>query len=260
MSHQDTESNYTTDQFGMIVNTQFDILICVECGICINPRKLHTHAAGCHKDFKVSKLASDAFCETVLQTWPRLTYFPEPPREPIEPIHGLKKAQEGYQMCSHCRRCMQGTDSNDKPSPSFLSHICDKGHANPPDRSFSVTSAQTFGNHSSHGWFPVRNAAPPAPPVTPWFRYQTMMGARPSPTLKMSIAPNYRVFHQFISKERWPELVEGKDVEALKSLVDLKPNDPILPHLKRHVHAHLAHYQAKLDSHYVRRLISTRPR
>lgn len=87
-----------------------------------------------------------------------------------------------------------------------------------------------------------------------------MMSARPSPELKMSITTNYRVFHQFISKERWPELVEGKNVETLMSLVDLKPNDPVLPHLKRHVHAHLGYYQGKLDSHYIRRLISTRPR
>jgi hypothetical protein len=76
----------------------------------------------------------------------------------------------------------------------------------------------------------------------------------------MAITPNYRVFHQFISKERWPELVDGKDVKVLMSLVQLKSNDPILPHLGRHIHAHLANYQARLDSHYVRRLISTRPR
>lgn len=87
-----------------------------------------------------------------------------------------------------------------------------------------------------------------------------MMDARPSPDVNMSMTDNYRVFHQFISKERWPELVNGKNVETLMSLVDLKPNDSVLPHLKRHIHAHLACYQAHLDSHYVRRLISTRPR
>jgi hypothetical protein len=86
------------------------------------------------------------------------------------------------------------------------------------------------------------------------------MDARPSPSLKMAITPNYRVFHQFISKERWPELVDGKDVKTLMSLVHLDSNDPILPNLRRHIHAHLANYQARLDSHYMRRLISTRPR
>jgi len=55
-------------------------------------------------------------------------------------------------------------------------------------------------------------------------------------------------------------LVDGKDVKTLMSLVELKSNDPVLPHLTRHVHAHLENYQASLDSHYVRRLISTRPR
>lgn len=163
-------------------------------------------------------------------------------------------------MCSECHRCMQGTEDNNRPSPSFVSHHCFRDRPNPSDRSFTVTSVQTFGDHVSHGWFPVHTVAPVPPPLTPWSRYKAKMDNRPSPQLKMSLTPNYRVFHQFIAKERWPELVEGKNIESLMSLVQLKPNDPILPHLKRHVHAHLSQYQAKLDSHYVRRLISTRPR
>jgi len=117
-----------------------------------------------------------------------------------------------------------------------------------------------FGNHATHGWFPIFNTTPLTLPSMPWLKYQARMDARPSLSLKMAITPNYRVFHQFISKERWPELVEGKDIESLMALVELKANDPLLPHLRRHVHAHLAYYQAQLDNHYVRRLISTRPR
>jgi len=244
----------------MVVNTLFNILICIECGVCVNLQRLNIHASDFHEDLKVSKSESDAFFTIISRTWPDLVYLAQPPKEPIEPVYGLKMAKEGYQMCNRCCRCYAGTGDNDKPSPSFVSHHCEKDQPNPANRTFSVTSAQTFGNHRSQGWFPVRTIAPPAPPPTPWVHYQAMMDARPSDDLKMSITPNYRVFHQFISKERWPELVEGKDIEKLMSLVELKPTDPVLPHLKRHVHAHLGNYQAKLDSHYIRRLISTRPR
>jgi hypothetical protein len=163
-------------------------------------------------------------------------------------------------MCSHCHQCMQGTHDNANQLQSFSSHHCSKDLPNPRNRVFSVTSVQTFGNHGSHGWFPVFGATPSTFPSTPWTSYQARMDARPSPSQTMAITSNYRVFHQFISKERWPELVDGKDMKTLMSLVELKSNDPILPHLRRHVHAHLANYQARLDSHYVRRLISTRPR
>jgi len=228
--------------------------------VCINPQKLHEHTSKRHKDFKVSKAESDDFFVVISQTWPNLIYIPVPPKEPINPIYALKEPRRGFQMCSHCRRCTQGTHDNANQSQSFSSHRCSKDLPNPHNRVFSVTSVQTFGNHTSHGWFPVFDATPIASPSTPWRSYQARMDARPSPSLTMAITPNYRVFHQFISKERWPELVDGKDVKTLMSLVELKSNDPVLPHLRRHIHAHLAYYQARLDSHYVRRLISTRPR
>jgi len=41
----DTESNSTTDKYGTVVNTKFNLLICVECGVCINPQKLHEHTS-----------------------------------------------------------------------------------------------------------------------------------------------------------------------------------------------------------------------
>jgi len=223
----DTESNSTTDKYGTVVNTKFNLLICVECGVCINPQKLHEHTSKQHKHFKVSKADSDKFFVVISQTWPNLVYIPDPPKETIHPLYALKEPRSGFQMCSHCRRCMQGTHDNANQSPSFVSHRCSKDLPNPHDRVFSVTSAQTFGNHASHGWFSVLNATPPTLPSTPWHSYRARMDARPSSNSKMAITPNYRVFHQFISKERWPELVDGKDVKTLMSLVELKSNDPV---------------------------------
>lgn len=84
------------------------------------------------------------------------------------------------------------------------------------------------------------------------------MQGPPQPT-NASNTDNYRVLRQVLHKERWIEHVEGKDLKKLKEMVTFSTKSEPLGGLVRHIHAYLAHVQARLTSKYMRRLLGTRP-
>ena len=85
------------------------------------------------------------------------------------------------------------------------------------------------------------------------------MKALPPCSADASNTDNYRVLRQILHKERWIEHVRGKDLAKLKELVSFSVKNQPLGSLVRHIHAYLAHVQARLTDKYIRRLIGTRP-
>jgi hypothetical protein len=86
------------------------------------------------------------------------------------------------------------------------------------------------------------------------------MASRPDFNNFVTVPNNYRELSQFLAKERWLELVEDKNIDALQALVG--PPTERWPLLYRHVFAYLYTTQKKITEkalHSVRRLLGTRP-
>jgi len=136
--------------------------------------------------------------------------YPRSSQRNHTPLIRSKRASKRVQMCSHCRRCMQGTHDNANQSPSFVSHVAAK---------ICLTlMIGYFPDLGSDVWKPCfswlvlgfkRNA--PTLPSTPWHSYRARMDARPSSNSKMAITPNYRVFINLYPRnggQSW--LMEGR--------------------------------------------------
>jgi hypothetical protein len=233
----------------------------MECHECIDPFNPRGHFVDKHKSRKMPKDYNQNLIPQLQRQFPYLTHNPSIPTDPIRPIFGLCEPKPDHQICQNCNRGFAGSDNNQKKSPSFTAHKCAPGKDNPPDRQFYISSVQRFRNIRTQTLFPVITADPPLPTLKsdPWISYQTRIASRPNPSTTISIPENYRVLHQFIKKERWLEHLEGKDVASLVPLVQFKSTDPTLPRLNKHIQAHMAYYQSRLDGSYPRRLISTRP-
>jgi hypothetical protein len=247
----------------MVINALYHLLICMECQECINPDDPRSHFVHKHKDRKLPKDFNETILPILHREDPSLTYTPPCPTEPVDPIFGLQRPKPNYQICGNCHRGFHGCDAGDnqRRSPSFIAHKCVQKEPNPPHRTFYVSDVQRFGSHPSHAWFPVKTvvSGPLASPPNAWTLYQTRMSSRPEPEARMALPDNYRVLHQFLFKEGWIEHVQNKEIAPLVALTELKPDDPTLPWLNRHIQAHLAFYQSRLRGNYPKRLISTRP-
>jgi hypothetical protein len=88
------------------------------------------------------------------------------------------------------------------------------------------------------------------------------MVSRPDFNKVVTVPHNYRKLSQFLAKERWLELVQDKDIEALQALVALPTETEQWPLLTRHIFAYMYANQGRIANkalHSVRRLLDTRP-
>jgi hypothetical protein len=188
-----------------------------------------------------------------------LKYPPIAPTHAVNPVYGLHAPVATCQMCDHCSKIYKGTPPN-----SFLKHVCQPQHKNPPSRTYTLTAAQSFDkNNTKYPLFAVLNTPVPSLPLGRWQIYQSQSTPTPRAPEEMSVPDNYHTIHQFLHKEGWISYVEGKDLEKLTSLVSPRNADILLPNLARHIEAYLTHYQARIttgNTYHVQRLVSTRPR
>lgn len=237
--------------WGLIVNTVFKTLICIECQISIdhtNPGlSQHFRSHHPHRKPRPHNL-SEQLAKGLEEEYSALIYPPTPPESAVDPIYGLHPPLLNYEICQTCKKGYQG-----EPSQSFRKHPCEK------ERSKGVPSAvQRFTLSTSY--FAVNTLVPPPPPLDAWNIYSDKMSNRPKAPIEMSVPQNYRILDQFLKKERWVEHVEGLDPSSLRSLIIIRPSDRLAPGLAKHCEAFLQHYQDALQSYSACRLIGTRPK
>lgn len=251
------------DQFlaqnGWRVDSNHNILICLECQQIINPSKVRDHILTSHREVRPDRKLQAQFAEACSLQYPGLTFEPAHPCSPVPFVIGLK-TQEKIQLCSICKRGYGVDQDRDagRMSRSFRKHECRKGVQNPP-REFSVCPAQKFGQNFS--WFAVvlTDAPVPPPPNDLWQGYKVKLVSRAPSANTASIPDDYRVLTQFLQKERWLEHVKGLDASIAIELCSCPTKDPIFGSLPDRVHAFLAKYQGKTTSYFLQRLIGTRP-
>jgi hypothetical protein len=234
----------------LIINSTHNILVCLPCSSIINIHNLPAHYQRLnHRD--KPKPAKDLGVR-ILSKFPSLTYTPVHPLSPVSPIFGLETPLKDYLICVGCSRGYQNKES-------FRHHAC--GAA----QDFYSSDVQTFAHTTQHIYFPVTSQVPQTPESTAelLFRsYTEAMVSRPDFNKVVTVPHNYRELSQFLAKERWLELVQDKDIEALQALVALPTENEQWPLLTRHVFAYMYANQGKIAEkalHSVRRLLGTRP-
>jgi hypothetical protein len=235
---------------GLIINSTHNILICLPCTSIVN---IHNFAAHYqrpnHRDKE--KPAKDLGVR-ILAKFPSLTYAPTHPASPVSPIFGLDIPLKDYRVCVECSRGYRTKDS-------FRHHPCSAAPQ------FYISDVQTFAHTTQHVYFPVISSAPQIPESAAellFHSYTKAMDSRPDFNAVVTVPHNYRELSQFLAKERWLELVQDKDIEALQALVALPTETEQWPLLSRHVFAYLYANQGKVATkalHSVRRLLGTRP-
>jgi hypothetical protein len=262
-SFLDTYSNSLLNKHGLIINTVYHTLICVECGCTIDHQKIRAHFVSDHKGIKLPRDIDNTFAAMFSEQYPHLVYPPSPPCDPVPAIYGLREPLQCYRICTSCRRGFKGRDPSDRSAPiskAFDKHICHSGQPNPSHRIYFESHVQSFERHLRSPFFPVLPPTPTPQPPNPWTKYLSHMNSRSKPAHTMSIPDNYRVVDQFLRKEGWLAHVEGLDPAKIQHLITLSRDDPLVPHLAKHCQSYLQHHQESLTSYYARRLISTRPR
>lgn len=243
-----TKQTPLLNKYGLVVNTRFRILICVGCQGIINPRGVRQHFLNYHKELQTPIDLQEYLEEEVLKKYPDLTHNPLHPMEPVDSIYGLAPPGEGYLCCLSCNRCYS-------QKKTFEKHSCES-----PSSSWSLSRAQRFIDNNLSPWFPVRDPPPiPSPQRDPWTLFEAQCRKRSQPTVTAALSDDYRVLHQFLRKERWFEQVGERQHEDLMPLVTYTVRDKIYGNVHKDIHAFFATTQASLNSHYLSRLVSTRP-
>ncbi|EKM79049.1 hypothetical protein AGABI1DRAFT_129306 [Agaricus bisporus var. burnettii JB137-S8] len=76
-------------RYGLVVNTEFRILICLECQGIVDPAKVRPHFVNHHKNQSPPLDLQTKFDTEALVSYPNLTSSPPHPTEPVDEIYGL---------------------------------------------------------------------------------------------------------------------------------------------------------------------------
>lgn len=234
----------------LIINSTHNILVCLLCSSIINIHNLPAHYQlpnHCDKPKPTKDLGVH-----ILSKFPSLTYTPVHPLSPVLPIFGLETPLKDYLVCVGCSRGYQNKES-------FRHHACgamQESHS---------SDVQTFAHTTQPIYFPVMSQVPQMPESTTELLFQSYteaMVSHPDFNKVVTVPHNYRELSQFLAKERWLELVQDKDIDALQALVALPTETEQWPLLTWHVFAYMYANQGKIAEkalHSVRRLLGTHP-
>jgi hypothetical protein len=259
-------SSYTKDSYrqeflvknGWRIDTDHNVLICLQCTHILNPVKVWEHVMDSHREVQPDHSLQNQLKEACGLQYPLLTFTPAHPLHPVPVIAGLK-IQENMQICSACKwgyGCDKGGDAS-QASRLFRKHVCKKGEDN-PEQEFVILLAQRFGQNFS--WFAVimGNVTPPGR-TDIWDEYQSRKALGVPCGIVPSIPDDYRVLNQFLQKECWLEHVKGLDASVAAELCLCSVKHVVFGSLPHRVHAFLAKYQGKTNSYFLQQLIGTRP-
>ncbi|KAF5345077.1 hypothetical protein D9756_011154 [Leucocoprinus leucothites] len=236
-------------KYGLIVKPHYKVLLCVDCKSAVNPSNIRQHFTNQHPHFSTPPDLHDQIIAESEQQYPDLTYRPGTPPRPVEMIDELGPPMDSLLMCKGCHHCYSSKEV-------FRKHPC-----NTNNPMFTPTLAQRWVPNSSHPWFAVKQPVPKKPTqLTPWMMYQRQrqhenLGVNSS----AAQTDDFRILHQFLRKERWLEIVDGRRHEDLIPLVEYSTLDPTYGTLSKHIHAFFYATQNSIDTYYLRRVISIRP-
>ncbi|KAF5344634.1 hypothetical protein D9756_011233 [Leucocoprinus leucothites] len=237
------------NRYGLIVNTHYKILVCIDCKSVIDPQDVRQHFLNQHKGFQTPLDLSQKIHEEAAAEYPGLVSKPPEPTEPVDPIDELGLPVSNYRLCDSCQRCFKTADT-------FRKHDCIS-----ETKTYTLSHAQRWIQNTSSSWFPVKDVqTQPTRYITPWMIYEEQ--EREKLSLQNSSAAqsdDIRILHQFLRKERWLQLIEGHRHEDLIPLVEYSSLDLSNGTLHKHIHHFFDNAQNSLDTYYLRRLISTRP-
>lgn len=78
-SSAEVYTNSTLNTYGLIINTLYRILICMQCECCIDHTKVHAHFLAHHHGLKLPQDLDTIFANMLQIEYPYLLYPPTPP-------------------------------------------------------------------------------------------------------------------------------------------------------------------------------------
>lgn len=177
------------------------------------------------------------------------------PEQVVDAVFGLAQPIRDAKKCSECLKWYKAYDEHG-PSKTFSAHIC----KSKTRCVIEVAHVQQFSSRNGAARFRVRIPEVHAPASSALAQYQRQRALQSAAELaSKAVSENYRIFHQFLRKERWIQYIEPYTSLALFDLHQLTLEDLQFPRLARHVERYLLDMQDKLQNYLVRRLIGTRP-
>ncbi|KAF9440526.1 hypothetical protein P691DRAFT_820577 [Macrolepiota fuliginosa MF-IS2] len=234
-------------QYGLVINTKFNIIICIDHKGIIKPKEIRQHFIAHHSEFPTPRDLQEKLEAEILHKFPQLTYTPSHPTQPIEAIYGLAPPEANYRRCLTCYHCYAS-------HKTFAQHTCMNAIEGE-----QKTAVQRFIDNTSSPWFAVRETLPAGDPDDAWVIYRRNPPSRPEATDTFNPEDNHRVLHQFLYRERWLERVSDQQHEELMTLASYSTQSNIYGTLHKHIHAFLSNAQDLTTRFYLRRLISLRP-
>jgi hypothetical protein len=242
--------------FGYIINSAHKVLICLSCGVVVNPSMAREHIVRNHKVY--GKPPKD-FNANVATVRPALTYMPAHPTTSVPIVFGLKSPLAEPSVI--CPDCKHGYAETSYAKPSI--HPC--LGARQTQATARRSHVQRFSMDSRHSWFAVHTPPPNpltriVPDVLQLYRQQQVTIVKPG---EGPIIPqNYRNLEQFVARENWPALFGSDPLETLLDLTGPPKDEEGFGQLARQIHVYLDQFQVILKAGMpfsVRGDLGTRP-
>ncbi|KAF9491147.1 hypothetical protein BDN71DRAFT_1434142 [Pleurotus eryngii] len=219
-----------------IVNTTFNILICISCGHAVNPRKAAGHTTKYHPACKLSP----GFTTKLLAKYPHLVSEASSVAIdwPIPPVFGLAIPDTMYQICHTCNRGYKNTHTANN-------HGC---KVPTTDRSYSASLVQTLFRGPKCSYFAIVTPEfPPAQPPDAFSIFKSQLDSSEATGERVSVAEDYRQLNQFLVKEGWIKHVENLSISELSSISMPPAEDPLTKVLRCTTYQLLARIQRNVD-------------
>jgi hypothetical protein len=209
-------------QYGLTVNTQHHILLCLSCSSAVIPSQLQSHLSKQHQ-IKFNNADRLAVVQLLSLCRVKLTLLPELHRSIISEIEGLP-IFEGFP----CPKCPTTAGTHE----SLKAHMrsSHKGTAYPPKTDRVFVQQLNKGSYNQH----IRINVPEDLPIKftsadILVQAMEMLNAASSiPTAEPSKDP--RSFCPWLRRVRWQDLTHGKDINKLVALVE-HPKPEEFPYL-----------------------------
>ena len=235
-------------RYSLRVNTTHNILICVPCGVIIDPSKVSNHFGRYHPQINLPPSFRMDLDVEVFSKHKNLTFEPTQPTLPIDAIDGLT-IRKNYLRCETCGHCYNGM-------PSFNKHVCSGIRRAEP----GMWPVQQFTLQKSSPFFAVIVPEPVAEePLSMWDQFRMQEEKLPLEEGGIPMDDNYRVQHQFLIKEGWLERVKGHSHQSLMPIVPNINKNVTYQRLLTVLTGLLVKTQQFTTAAFLKRMIGTRP-